>query len=345
MTAVVSTPHGPGAVLAKVASPVGRLVSHKWFQPVAVVVVLLVALFVLPAAFGSYWVANFTQTALTATLAASAGLLYGRVGLVSLGQVAPYGIGTWVTIRLAFATSLPFPFLLLIAGVIAAVLGVLIGLPALRVSGLYLALVSLMLVAAVEILLNELKFANGGGGFRGVSTTNDPQPMRVPSFAQTSYSYYRFCVIGAFVLFMLAAFVLSRKPGRAWASIRQSEAAAISAGIDVTRYKIYALALASFMAGVAGGLFAGSVPKSMDVGSFSRQAAIFLIAAVIMGGIRSLWGGLLAGVFATVLLKFLTQNVVGHGFWTRFSLSLFGFGLMMNLVQSSKAADKKGVAA
>ena len=58
-------------------------------------------------------------------------MLYGRVGLVSLGQVAPYGIGTWVTMRLAFATSLPYPVLLIIAGLVAALLGVLIGLPAL----------------------------------------------------------------------------------------------------------------------------------------------------------------------------------------------------------------------
>jgi branched-chain amino acid transport system permease protein len=345
MTAIEQPMATPGP-LAMVGGTLGKLASNKWFEPAAVVVVLLVALFVIPATLDTYWVGNFTQMALSASLAASAGLLYGRVGLVSLGQVAPYGIGCWVTIRLSFATSLPFPVLVLIGGVVAAALGVLIGLPALRVSGLYLALVSLMLVAAVEILLNDLKFANGGPGFRGVAKSlSDIRPTRRPSFAQGAEAYYRFVVIGAFLLFMLAAFVLSRKPGRAWASIRQSEAAALTAGIDVTRYKLYAFALASFMAGIAGGLFAGTVPKGMDVTSFNRQAAIFLIAAVIMGGIHSLWGGVLAGFFATCLLKFLTQNVVGHAFWTRFSLSLFGFGLLTNLIQSTKAAEKKGIEA
>jgi branched-chain amino acid transport system permease protein len=158
-------------------------------------------------------------------------------------------------------------------------------------------------------------------------------------------AYYRFAVLGAFVMFMLASFVLSRKPGRAWASIRQSEAAALAAGIDVTRYKLWAFALAAFMAGVAGGLFAGTIPKGIGIDAFSRQAAIFLIAVVIMGGIYSLWGGLLGAFFATCLLKFLTQNVVGHQFWTRFSLSLFGFGLLANLIQSTKAAEKKGIEA
>ncbi len=338
--------HAPAHSRANPLAIVGKFTGHRLFQPVMVAVVLVVALFVIPAAFDSYWVANFTQMALFAALAASAGMLYGRVGLVSLGQVAPYGIGTWVTMRLAFATSLPYPVLLIIGGLLAMVLGVLIGLPALRVSGLYLALVSLMLVAAVEIVLGEIKFPNGGTGFKGiVDQIGGITALRRPSFAIGDTAYYRFVVIGSFVLFMIAAYVLSSKPGRAWASIRQSEAAALTAGIDVTRYKIYAFALASFMAGVAGGLFAGTIPKGMSLDAFNRQAAIFLIAAVIMGGIHSLWGGVLAAFFATCLLKFLTQNVVGHGFWTRFNLSLFGFGLMLNLVQSSKAADKKGVAA
>jgi branched-chain amino acid transport system permease protein len=342
MTASIVAPSGRPNPLAVI----GKAKAHPWFQPALIAVVLSIALFVIPAALDSYWVANFTQMAIFAPLAASAGMLYGRVGLVSLGQVAPFGLGTWVTMRLAFATSIPFPLLLLIGGLVAMLLGVLIGLPALRVSGLYLALVSLMLVAAVEIILGELKFPNGGPGFRGVDATlSKIKPMRRPSFALTDVTYYRFAVVCAFLTFMLAFFVLSRKPGRAWASIRQSEAAALSAGIDVTRYKIWAFALASFIAGVAGGVYGGSITTGMDISQFNRQAAIFLIAAVIMGGIYSLWGGVLAAFFATCLLKFLTQNVVGHAFWTRFSLSLFGFGLLANLIQNTKAAEKKGIEA
>jgi branched-chain amino acid transport system permease protein len=331
-------------LLGPVLRPLGRLIAMKYFKPCFIAVIMFVGLFGVPK-LGSYWVANFTSMAVYASLAASAGMLYGRVGLVSLGQVAPYGIGVWTTIRLAFATTLPFPVLVLLGGLTAMVIGVVIGLPALRVSGLYLAIVTLMLAASVEIVIAELKFANGGNGLRGVAKNLGAiKPTRRPSFALGDLAYYRFVVIGAFLIFMLAAFVLSRKPGRAWASIRQSEAAAISAGIHVTRYKMLAFALASFMAGIAGGLFAGVIPKGMNTDQFTRQSAIFLIAAVIMGGIHSLWGALLGGFFATIMLKFLTQNVVGHGFWTRFSLSLFGFGLIMNLVQGTKAAEKKGIA-
>ncbi len=325
---------------------VARLLSNRWFEPSAVGIVLAGALFAIPGFFDAFWIANFTQMAVYSVVAASAGLLYGRVGLVSLGQVAAYGIGCWVTMRLAFATSWPFPVLLVIGGLVAAVIGVFIGLPALRVSGLYLALVTLMLAAGMEIVLGATKFPNGGSGFKGVvKTLSDIRPTRRPSWAITDVAYYRFIVVGAFVMFMLASYVLSRKPGRAWASIRQSEAAALAAGIDVTRYKLWAFALAAFMAGVAGGLYAGTVPKGMSIDAFNRQSAIFLIAVVIMGGIYSLWGGLLGAFFATCLLKFLTQNVIGHQFWTRFSLSLFGFGLLANLIQSTRAAEKKGIEA
>ena len=328
------------------ASLLARILGNKVFQPAAVAAAVLLGLFAVPAFFDAFWIANFTQMVVFSIVVASAGLLYGRVGLVSLGQVAPYGIGCWVTMRLAFATTLPYPVLLLVGGLVASIIGVLIGLPALRVSGLYLALVTLMLAAGVEIVLANIKFPNGGPGFSGLSKSlTETKSMRRPVFAVPDVAYYRFALLGAFVMFMLASFVLSRKPGRAWASIRQSEAAALAAGIDVTRYKLWAFALAAFMAGVAGGLYGGTIPKGIGIDAFSRQAAIFLIAVVIMGGIYSLWGGLLGAFFATCLLKFLTQNVIGHAFWTRFSLSLFGFGLLANLIQGTKAAEKKGIEA
>jgi branched-chain amino acid transport system permease protein len=320
--------------------------GHRHSQPVAVALLMVVALLVAPAVLNTFWITNLTQMAIFAVVAASAGLLYGRVGLVSLGQVAPYGIGTWTTMRLAYATELPWPALLLIGGVVAAAIGVLIGLPALRVSGLYLALVTLMLAAAVEIVLFQLKFPNGGTGFTGVAEDlSDISPVPRPTFAETDAAYFRFAAIVALLLFGLAAWFLANKPGRAWASIQQSEPAAIAAGINVTRYKLIAFALAALMAGVAGGLFAGSVQNSIGVDQFNRQAALFLIAAVLMGGTRSLWGAVLAGLLAKVLLDILVSYMVGGQFWNDFSLSLFGFGLMMNLIMSTRDMERRGLLA
>jgi branched-chain amino acid transport system permease protein len=323
---------------------VAKLTTHRYFQPGAVAVVMVVALLIAPAVLNTFWITNLTQMAVFAIVAASAGLLYGRVGLVSLGQVAPYGIGTWVTMRLAYATDLPWPLLLLAGGVVAAILGVLIGLPALRVSGLYLALVTLMLALAVEIVLFQVKFPNGGTGFKGVaSDLSSITTLPRPTFAESDAAYFRFAAIVCFILFMLATWFLANKPGRAWASIQQSEPAALAAGIHVTRYKMIAFALAALMAGVAGGLFAGSVQNSIGVDQFNRQAALFLIATVLMGGVRSLWGALLAGLLAKVLLDILVEYMIGGQFWNDFSLSLFGFGLMVNLIMSTRDMERKGL--
>ena len=341
---MTATSAAPPAARRSLGAAVHGLAAQRWFKPVLVAFLLVVGLVFIPSWFDAFWIANFTQMMVFAPVVASAGMLYGRVGLVSLGQVAPYAIGTWMTLRLGHGTSLPFPLIIILGGVVAAVLGVLIGLPALRVSGLYLALVTLMLAAGVEILIAEIKFPNGGTGFKGLSKSlSGIKALRRPKFATTDVTYYRFVVIAAFVLLMVALVMLATKPGRAWASIRQSEAAALTAGIHVTRYKMLAFALASFMAGSAGGLFAGAVPKGMSIDAFTRQAAVFLIAVTIMGGVQTLWGGILGAFFATCLLKFLTQNVAGHAFWTRFSLSLFGFGLITNLVQGTKALQKKGL--
>ena len=323
-----------------------KLMGQRAFHPGAVAAVTLFAFFVVPVAFSDFWVRNFTQTAVFGIVAASAGMLYGRVGLVSLGQVAPYGIGCWICMRFAYWTDLPFPLLVLFGGIGAALIGTLIGMPALRVSGLYLALVTLMLAAGVETLLFQFKFPNGGGGFKGVAEDlGSITPLRRPSFAETDAAYFRFVVIFAVLLFALAWWTLHNKPGRAWASVMQSEPSALTAGIDITRYKLVAFTLASFMAGCAGGLYAGGVQSSIGVDQFNRQAALFLIAAVLMGGIQSLWGGLLAGIFAKVLLDVLVSYAPGGQFWNDFSLSLFGFGLMMNLIQGTKAMEKKGLLA
>lgn len=327
-------------------SAVAKLMGEKWFHPAAVAAVAIVSFLFVPILFGDFWVQNLTQTAIFALVAGSAGMLYGRVGLVSLGQVAPYGIGCWICMRLAYATDLPYPLLVLIGGAGAAIIGTAIGLPALRVSGLYLALVTLMLAAGVETLLFQFKFPNGGTGFKGVAEDlGDITPLRRPEFAEGDGAYFRFVVVFAVLLFALAWWALHNKPGRAWASVMQSEPAALTAGIDITRYKLVAFTLASFMAGCAGGLYAGGVQSSIGVDQFNRQAALFLIAAVLMGGIHSLWGGLLAGIFAKVLLDVLVTYAPGGQFWNDFSLSLFGFGLMMNLIQSTKAMEKKGLLA
>ena len=233
----------------------------------AVIVALLAfVLLALPSMLSLYWVSVATAVAIYAVVALGLGVLMGRVGLVSLGQIALLALGGWVAARLSFATSLPFPVVLLATGLITGVLGTLVGLPALRLSGLYLALITLMLAGAITVVLTATNFPNGGHGFLGHTDSSfGNASVRRPSLAAGDPAYYRYTVIVSLLMFLLALWHVRSKPGRAWAAIRQSEPAALAAGINITLYKLWAFALASFMTGVAGGLLAGRRRQALHV--------------------------------------------------------------------------------
>ena len=111
--------------------------------------VFLLILMALPLLLSSFWIQILTSVAIYSIVALSLAMLMGRVGLVSLCQIALLAVGGWIALRLEFATGMPLPLLILLTGAITAVIGTLIGLPALRLSGLYLALMTLMAAAAI----------------------------------------------------------------------------------------------------------------------------------------------------------------------------------------------------
>src|SRR3954470_14486591 len=227
-----------------------------------ITVLLLFVLIPLPGMLSSYWVDVLTSVTVYSIVALGLNLLMGRVGLVSLGQIAVLALGSWVAARIAFAGGLPFPIVLLGAGLGTMVLGTLVGLPALRLSGLYLALITLMLAGAITVALRTTNFPNGGHGFLGhTETDRGAGDIRRPLVAHADTAYFRYTVIVCALLFLLALLHVRAKPGRAWAAIRQSEPAALAAGVNITLYKLWAFALASFLAGVAGGLLAAQVGK------------------------------------------------------------------------------------
>ena len=281
--------------------------------------------------FGADWLTTFTSVAIYSVVSLGFGLLYGRVGLISLGQIALLSLGCWIGTRLAYASSMPFPILLLVVGAIVMVIGALVGLTAIRLSGLYLALVTLMFAAATTVVLGVIDFPNGGGGFTGHSSSPDLsglEPVRRPSMAEGLTAYYRYVVVVVAIMFLLALIHVSGKPGRAWASIRESEPAALAAGVNISFYKMWAFALASFMTGVAGCLLAAQVGVSRAI-NFQTQDSLTLAATSLIGGIFSIWGALIAGIF-NQLLPFLFQAQWGVD--PNFLLVVFGAGLLQVLL-------------
>ena len=288
-----------------------------------------VALFVVPELIGIYWVKILTAAAIYSVVALGLGLLYGRVGMVSLCQVALLAVGAWVATRVLYATGLPFPIVLVIAGLATAVVGIVVGLPALRVSGLHLALITLMFAAAITLVININHFPNGGGGFLGQLGLEQLQQfhnIRRPGIAHADVAYYRYTLVVAALMFLLVLWQISGKSGRAWAAIRESEPAALAAGVNITRYKLWAFALASFMTGVAGGLLAASAGALSPV-AFPTQDSIVLLAVVLMGGIFSVWGAVVAGL----LVRLLPALLENWGVSIYVSLLLFGIGVLQVL--------------
>ena len=285
----------------------------------------LVALMVLPSMLSAYWVKVWLAAVIYTLAASGVSLLFARLGLVSLAQVALTGVGGWVCLRVAHATGAPFEVSMLAGATATAAVGVIVGLPALRMRGLYLALVTLMAAAAFTIVVTSVQFPNGGEGFAGYGF--DPRPMHRPALAQSDEALLRYAVLIALLGYGVIAWHLRNAPGRAWAMIRRSEAVAMSAGVDVVFYKCWAFALSGFLAGIAGSLLAATL-GTLDARSFPASESILLFALTVVGGAFSPLGQIFSGVLYRVLPALLdTIGVDGN-----LSFVIFGAALLQALI-------------
>lgn len=294
-----------------------RTTSSGW---VGLCFALLCAL-VLPFLASSLWLSVLTSTACFALALTGVAFLYARLGMVSLAQVGLMGLGGWIMLRLYFAFGWPFEVNLILASLITMLFGMILTLPALRMRGLYLALVTLMAAGGLEIVLATFQFPNGGEGFWGVQTGVERMPR--PAFASTDAGYLRYVVVVATLGFLLIEGFRRMSPGRAWALIRRSEAAAMAAGVNVTIYKVIAFGLSGLLAGLAGGLLAGSLGL-LDGGTFRASESILLFALAVVGGARY-WLGVL---IAAALFRILPALLNTWGVDADLSYVIFGIGLL-----------------
>ena len=217
----------------------------------------------------------------------------------------------------------------------------LIGLPALRLSGLYLALITLMAAGAITIVLRTTLFPNGGDGFFGNSAAGGSSSrMPRPALAQSDTAYYRYCALVAALMFLVGLWHVRSKAGRAWAAIRQSQATAVAAGVNTMLYKLWAFALASFMAGIAGALLAAA-SGGVNINQFPVQNSMLLLAVVLMGGVYNLWGAVVAALF----LRLLPALLDNWGVSTELLTILFGIGVLQVLLDRAgrhRRADAEG---
>ena len=297
---------------------------------VTLLVLFAAALFAIPAVLSAFWLQIALTTVVYSAVTLGLNVLVGRAGMVSLAQIPVVAAGVWIALRLDQQWSLPFPILLAVTGFLTGCVGTFIGFPALRLRGLYLALITLMGAGAITILLGVYKFPNGGGGFWGFDkgVPSGTTVLERPSIAEGDTAYYRYCVIVVALLFLLVAWHIRGKPGRAWAAIRQSESTAVAAGVNTTRFKLWCFFLSAVVSGVAGALLAAA-PGGVTVTQFPVQGSIILLAVVLMGGVYSIWGAVVAAFLLRAFPQLLDQKL---GIPPEFLVMLFGVGVMQVLV-------------
>lgn len=225
----------------------------------------------------------------------SLNLLIGFGGQVSIGQAGMLAVGAYTAAIIATRFSVPEPIDLLAAGVAAGIVGLLLGMPARRLRGHYLAIVTLGFgVAVPQVALNMTNLTGGSSGIALPSATLGPFSLATP----VSVYYYVLAVVCIIVL--AVAGLVRTKSGRAFMAVRDSEQAATAMGVAVGRTKVVVFVLSSFICGLAGDLFArnnGFVGPS----SFSFSLSLLFLVAVIVGGLGSIWGSLIGALVVVVV--------------------------------------------
>lgn len=257
-------------------------------------------------------------------------LLTGFAGQISLGHAGLIAAGAFTVGILFRETNAPFWITLPAAAVVGALLGIIFGLPSLRLRGLYLAVSTLALHFVVIYLGGEYETR------RGFSTGIVIDPPKLGDLAITDgRAWYFILLIGALATLLLCANLLRARSGRAWRAIRTHETVAEALGIGIASYKLLAFVISSAITAVAGALFA-YYRGFVSVEAFSLFLTIQYVAMVIVGGIGSLLGALLGAAFVTVFPYVIEIGLLSLPGAQRYAGVLFAvnyasFGLVMIL--------------
>ena len=244
--------------------------------------------------FSGYHLFQLTMMAVYAVAILGLDIVTGYTGQVSLGHGAFYAIGAYATAILMTEFNWPYWATLPVAGVACAALGFAVGLPALRLSGPYLALVTFALAVAVPQILRARALEGWTGGVQGIVVTAPDAPFGLP-LSQDQFLYL-FTLAVALMLFALARNMLRGRVWRAMLAIRDHPLAAEAAGIDIARIKTRAFAVSALFTGIAGALGA-IVVQFVAPDSFAVQLSIALFVGLVVGGAGSLAGAVIGAAF------------------------------------------------
>lgn len=265
-------------------------------------------------------------------MAVSLNLVVGLLGELSLGHAGFVSVGlfTGCLVSLATVDVLPLvvrlPFSMIVGGLAAAVVGLVVGLPALRLKGDYLAIVTL---GCGEIIKTVITNLNITGGAKGLNTG------AIYSDTKTLLPY---AVVAVFLVVLVMMNLKNSRHGRAIMAIRDNRIAAESNGVDVTYYKLMVFILAAFFAGMAGTLY-GHTLANIKPAMFDYNASIEILVLVVLGGMGSIRGSVIATIILRALPELLRVDWVSDYRMLAYSVLLI---VIMLLNSSPKFAELKG---
>jgi branched-chain amino acid transport system permease protein len=260
---------------------------------------LMVGLVTAPFALPEYWLAQLTFVLIYSVVGLGLMLLAGFTGLFSIGHAAFLGVGAYTQ---AVLTNMgwPFPIALAVAAGLSAAVGVVVGLPALRVKGIYLGIATLSFGFIVEEAFARWESVTHGNAGLTVKS-----PEMFGWNANSSEEFYAICLVVT-VLATLAVLNILRSPtGRAFVAIRDSEISAQSMGIHLARYKTLSFALSAALAGIGGALYAHKL-RFISPDQFNIVQSIDLLLMVVIGGLGSVHGAFLGAIFLITMPQLIS---------------------------------------
>lgn len=245
----------------------------------------------------------FDLAAIYAIVALGLNILMGYAGQISLGHGAFLAIGAYTSAILNVRLGIPFWFTLPIAGLVTAFIGFLLGIPALRLKGHYLAIATMGFgVAVVQI---AMRWDSLTGGYSGIK----PEKPILFGYKFSSYLSYYYIILAVLVLLIILTHnIMKTKLGRSWMAMRDSESAAVAYGINLSYSKTVAFAISAFYTGLAGGLYGHLIGFMTPYDSaFSIMQSLYFLAMIVIGGMGSIPGSILGAVLITLLPEYTSR--------------------------------------
>jgi branched-chain amino acid transport system permease protein len=289
----------------------------------------LLVLFVLvvPMVMHEYYLSIFNLIFIAIVGALGLNILVGYTGQISIGHAAFMSVGAYTAANLATKLGLPFWVTLPAGGLMAALIGTIVGIPSLRIKGTYLAIATLASQLIIEWIINHTPAISGGAA----ASIEVSRPSMFGKDLKTQRELYYFTLFFAVLAIVATMNLIRSRIGRAFIAIRDQDIAAEIIGINIFRYKLLAFAISSFYAGVCGVLYTYYFGIA-NYEAFQIGVSIDYLAMVIIGGLGSVLGSVLGAIFVTALPVVIRLTVESFGSYIWDTAALSAIAASMRLV-------------